>query len=136
MSRKPRTVSDTDSHERPTFRPPARARKLESEVRIKDEDQIGPLGPIRTLLERFEAKDFMGALALADQVLDASRVPELLIPHDLLDAVTLDERARALVAQVDGCEPLENVFERSGLPLLDAMQLFCELVERRVLALR
>jgi hypothetical protein len=136
MSRNPRTVSDIDSSERPTFRPPARARKLESEVRIKDEDRIGPLGPIRSLLERFEAKDFMGALALADEVLDASRVPELLVPRELLGAVTLDERGRALVAQVDGCEPLESVFERSGLPLLDAMQLFCELVERRVLTFR
>jgi hypothetical protein len=140
--KKQRTFDDraatarVDESERPTFRPPARARHLESEVRIKEAHADDSLGPMRALLERFEARDFMGALALADDVLDASRVPDLLVPRELLAAVPLDHRARALLAHIDGVEALEVVLERCGLPMLDAMQLLCELVERRIVTLR
>jgi hypothetical protein len=160
--KKQRTLDDTaflrDESERPTFRPPALrrraptagdaaegrasgervpgARQLESEVRIKEIEHGSVLESIRALLERFEGRDFIGALALADRVLDASRVPDLLVPRELLEAFPLDHRTRALLAHVDGIEPLELVLERSGLPLLDAMQLVCELVERRILTLR
>jgi hypothetical protein len=147
--KKQRTLNDTaalprrsghagelDESERPTFRPPVRTRQLESEVRIRDTDEAQSLVAIRALLERFEAGDFIGALALADEVLDASRVPDLLVPRELLEAVPLEHRARALLGHVDGIEPLEVVLERSALPLVDAMQLLCELVERRIVTLR
>ena len=138
--KKQRTLNDTarrlDQSERPTFRPPARTRRLESEVRIKEADERDSLVAIRAMLERFEARDFIGALALADDVLETATVPDLLVPRELLDAVPLDHRARAMIAHIDGVEPLELVLERSGLPLVDAMQILCELVERRIATLR
>lgn len=116
------------SSQRPTIKPPARS----SGLRLKASDADLP---IQELLARFELGDYLGALAVADTLLDDRRKPALRATVDELRAFRLDHREGFLLSLVDGRTSLEGVLEASGLPMIDALRIFCELVEKRIIAL-
>ena len=132
----------------PTVRPPARDRP--SGVRVTPSDGVsrpavrnaptprpplpggpssGPLRPIRDLLGRFDAGDYLGALALADTVLDPAATPMATLPREDSPAHSLDAKSALVLSLVDGQRALEDVLEASELPMLDALRVVCELVE-------
>lgn len=133
----------------PTVRPPARDRP--SGVRVTPSSGVsrpsvrstptlrptlsdgplsgGPLGPIRDLLARFEAGDYLGALALADTVLDPGATPVLTLPREDSPAHSRDAKTAIVFSLVDGQRTLEDVLEASDLSMLDALRVVCELVE-------
>ena len=117
------------SSQRPTIKPPARS----SGLRLKASDADLP---IQELLARFELGDYLGALAVADTLLDDRRKPELLLSADDLKEVSLDHRAGFLLSLIDGTASLEAVLDASGMPMIDALRIFCELVEKKIVALR
>jgi hypothetical protein len=92
---------------------------------------------IRELLSRFEAGDYLGALAASDAVLDSAGV---LLPTP---AAIGGRRARAMspsAAQIlvlaDRRATLEEVVSASGLPMLDALRTVCELMEAGLLKIQ
>ncbi|MEO6576781.1 MAG: hypothetical protein ABIP89_23240 [Polyangiaceae bacterium] len=128
----------------PTVRPPARDRP--SGVRVTPSSgvsrpnvrstptshpplSVGPLRPIRDLLACFELGDYLGALALADAVLDPGATPVLTLPREDSPAHGLDAKTALVFSLVDGQRTLEDVLEVSELPMLDALRVVCELVE-------
>jgi hypothetical protein len=99
--------------------------------------EVRPDVLIRELLARFEAGDYLGALAASDAVLDPGGI---LIPTP---AAVGAKRARALSpagAQIlvlaDRRATLEEVVYASGLPMLDALRCICELVEAGLLRIQ
>ena len=136
---KPAREVDDHASTIPTVRPPARDRP--SGVRVTPSNGVTrpgvrsaptphaalSVGPIRDLLGRFEAGDYLGALALADTVLDPGATPVLTLPRE--DAPGLDAKSTLVLSLVDGRRTLEDVLGASELPLLDALQVVCALVE-------
>ena len=99
--------------------------------------EVRPDVLIRELLARFEAGDYLGALAASDAVLDPGGI---LLPTP---AAVGAKRARALSpagAQIlllaDRRATLEEVVYASGLPMLDALRCICELVEAGLLRIQ
>lgn len=88
------------------------------------------LEDLRTLLLRFEAHDFIGALALADKLFDPARIPV----HLGGQATTGEEEG--LLSLMDGEQNLETVFQKSGVTLVHALRTFANLVERGVVGFR
>ncbi len=117
------------SSQRPTIKPPVRS----SGLRLKPRDANLP---IEELLARFEVGDYLGALALADTMLDDRRIPVLLLDQDELKLAALDHREGFIISLIDGTTSLEAVLDASAMPMLDALRLFCELFERRVIGLQ
>lgn len=123
----------------PTVRPPARDRP--SGVRVTPSSGVSrpsvrstPTSrpntpPIRDLLARFEAGDYLGALALADTVLDPGATPVLTLPREDSLAHSRDAKTAIVFSLVDGQRTLEDVLEASDLSMLDALRVVCELVE-------
>ena len=141
---KPAREVDDQASTIPTVRPGAQDRP--SGVRVTPADgisrpgvrsaptpiatlSVGPLRPIRDLLERFDAGDYLGALALADTVLDPTATPVLTLPREDSLAHSLDASCALVLCLVDGQRTLEDVLGASELPMLDALRVMCELVE-------
>jgi hypothetical protein len=135
MSAAERSADDADdllhTSQRPTARP---LKKHASGVKVGLNDPAD--ATIRELLERFDRGDYLGALAMADATLDDKRVPFVVPSRERIADYELDHRQTYLLSVIDGVSPLEAVLETSGLPLLDALRIFCDLVEKRVVALR
>ena len=119
------------SSSKATERPPAHARS--SGLRLKASESGFP---IQEVLARFELGDFLGALAVAGELLDDGRVPTVIVSRDQLHAFRLEDREELIVSLIDGKTSLEVVLENTGLPMIDALRTLCELVEKRVVALR
>jgi hypothetical protein len=123
----------------PTVRPPARDRP--SGVRVTPSNGVQHPGvrsnptsrtnmpPIRDLLVRFEAGDYLGALALADTVLDPGATPVLTLPREDSPPRSLDAKTALVLSLVDGQRTLEDVLEASELPMLEALRVICRVVE-------
>ena len=60
----------------------------------------------------------------------------MIVSRDQLHAFRLEDREELIVSLIDGKTSLEVVLENTGLPMIDALRTLCELVEKRVVALR
>jgi hypothetical protein len=110
------------------------------------------------MLRRFEAKDYMGALILAESLQaqephdpevhrciddcrakltdmyigklgERTHVPRVLMMADQLQHLALDHRAGFLISCIDGASSLDEVLDMSGMPALDTVRLLYELVQ-------
>jgi hypothetical protein len=135
MSAAERSADDADdllpTSQLPTARP---LKRQESGFKVGLNDPAD--ATIRELLERFDRGDYLGALAMADATLDDKRVPFVVPSRKELADYELDHREAYLLSVIDGVSPLEAVLVTSGMPLLDALRIFCDLVEKRVVVLR
>lgn len=114
----------------------------DAELEARDRPTWRPSGvravvlPVDELLYRFAVGDREGAVAAAGVILDRSHVPLLLAAGSELADAMLDARARWLLPFIDGLTPLALVLDHCGLPRADALEAFCELLERGIVALR
>jgi hypothetical protein len=116
-----RELDDADS-ERATIPPPRTTRRPpRSSVKALDE-----------VLFRFSCGDFDGALAAADALM--ASVPVVIMPRADLRSEPLGYWALLLLARIDGEAPLADLL--ADVPSAEAVRVVCELVERRIIALR
>jgi hypothetical protein len=110
------------------------------------------------MLRRLDAKDYMGALILAESLGAAapddheihrcaeecrakltemylgklgerSHVPRVMMDPGELQLMALDHRAGFLISCIDGASSLDEVLDMSGMPALDTVRLLYELVQ-------
>jgi hypothetical protein len=110
------------------------------------------------MLRRLDAKDYMGALILAEslgaidphdeqvhrcaeecrakltemylgKLGDRSHVPRMMMRADELQSMALDHRAGFLISCIDGACSLDELLDLSGMPALDTVRLLYELVQ-------
>jgi hypothetical protein len=122
-------------------------------------------GPVREMRDRFSLGDYSGALEIAEQLLDGDpgneeaagcaeqsrgkllqmytakigpldRVPMVIVPREQLRWLSIDHRAGFLLSHIDGVSSLEMILDVSGMPLLDALKILCELAQQRVIGFR
>jgi hypothetical protein len=126
----------------------------------------GPLaGQLREMHDKFSLGDYTGALEVAETLLRTDpvngealecaeecrekllqmytarigpldRVPVVMVPREQLRWLSIDHRAGFLLSHIDGISSLEMILDVSGMPLLDALKILCELVQQRVITLR
>ena len=99
-------------------------------------DSREPEPAIHEILYRLEMGDDAGAVAAVWVLLDGRRAPALTVSPDVLDELQLDPRAALFLGRVDGATPLSEVVQHCGLCAIDAVRVFCSLVERRIIILR
>jgi hypothetical protein len=109
-----------DTSERTTIPPP---RTTSRPRRVESLDEV---------LFRFSCGDFAGALAAAEALM--TRVPVVIMPRDELRAEPLGYWALLLLGRVDGSAPLSELL--ADVPPAEAVRVICDLVERRIIALR
>jgi hypothetical protein len=120
---------------------------------------------LKDMRDRFSLGDYTGALELAETVLRADpvndaalacaeecrtkliqmytarigpldRVPVVMVATEQLRWLSIDHRAGFLLSHIDGVSNLEMILDVSGMPLLDALKILCELVQQRVITMR
>jgi hypothetical protein len=84
------------------------------------------------VLFRFSCGDFDGALAAAEALM--TRVPFIIMPRSELRAEPLGYWHLLLLARIDNEAKLTDLLV--DVPAAEAVRLVCELVERRIIALR
>ncbi len=120
---------------------------------------------VREMRDRFSLGDYTGALVLADGLLDddpnnpevkecaencrqvlrqmytarigpLDRVPVVTVARDQLRWLSIDHRAGFVLSHIDGVSTLELILDVSGMPLLDALRILCELAQQRIISFR
>ena len=115
--------------------------------------------------ERFSLGDYSGALEIAEAILardpvnaealrcdeecraklvhmytarigPIDRVPMVVVAREQLRWLSIDHRAGFLLSHIDGVSSLEMILDVSGMPLLDALKILCELSQQRVITFR
>lgn len=148
-----------DALPRVTSIPPERTSHLESEP--ASEERVS----IVSLSELYALSDFSGALELAETRLAANpndteaqryaqdcrrvlikmqlsrlgslqQVVELALDASELQWLTIDHRAGFLLSLIDGLSTLEDLLDICGMQRLEALQIFADLVEQKVVRLR
>lgn len=86
---------------------------------------------IYDMIECFDACDYLGALAVSDDVFDhrATVTPGAARRANAL----MSARAAFVLSLVEDGGSLEDLVYATGLPMLDALKCVCELVERGLL---
>ncbi len=139
----------------PTPTPPNVAAALEQ----------SPEETILEMRDRFSLGDYTGALVLAEGLLEdlpnnvqvkecaencrqvlrqmytarigpLDRVPVVTVAHDQLRWLSIDHRAGFVLSHIDGVSSLEMILDVSGMPLLDALRILCELAQQRIISFR
>jgi hypothetical protein len=124
-----------------------------------------PARSVKDMRDRFSLGDYTGALELAEAVLATDpanevaltcadecrskliqmyaarigpmdRVPVVMVATEQLRWLSIDHRAGFLLSHIDGVSNLEMILDVSGMPLLDALKILCELVQQRVITMR
>jgi hypothetical protein len=124
-----------------------------------------PARGVKDMRDRFSLGDYTGALELAEAILAADptnevahtcaeecrtkliqmytarigpmdRVPVVMVATEQLRWLSIDHRAGFLLSHIDGVSSLEMILDVSGMPLLDALKILCELVQQRVITMR
>jgi hypothetical protein len=124
-----------------------------------------PERALKDMRNRFSLGDFTGALELAEVCLQGDpaneaaltcaeecrtkliqmysarigpldRVPTVMVASEQLRWLSIDHRAGFLLSHIDGVSNLEMILDVSGMPMLDALKILCELVQQRVIAMR
>jgi hypothetical protein len=122
-------------------------------------------GTIREMRDRFSLGDYTGALVLAEGLLEDAlddpevrecaeacrqvlrqmytarigpldRVPVVTVARDQLRWLSIDHRAGFVLSHIDGVSSLEQILDVSGMPLLDALRILCELAQQRIISFR
>jgi hypothetical protein len=128
-------------------------------------DEPVPLSVVDNLREmtaRFEAKNYGGALVLAESVLQGhpdhglakrtaescremlgqkylsslggrTSIPRVAMSPDEMRGLALDHRAGFLLSSVDGCMSIEEILDVSSMPELDALRIMFELRQQGVI---
>jgi hypothetical protein len=120
---------------------------------------------IREMRDRFSLGDYTGALVLAEGLLEDApdvaevrecaencrqvlrqmytarigpldRVPVVTVARDQLRWLSIDHRAGFVLSHIDGVSSLEMILDVSGMPLLDALRILCELAQQRIISFR
>ena len=126
---------------------------------------LSPEETIREMRDRFSLGDYTGALVLADGLLEddpanpevkecaencrqvlrqmytarigpLDRVPVVTVARDQLRWLSIDHRAGFVLSHIDGVSSLEMILDVSGMPLLDALRILCELAQQRIISFR
>ena len=142
----------------PIETPPAGAAALTPAV-------LTPEETVREMRDRFSLGDYTGALVLADGLLEddpanaevkecaencrqvlrqmytarigpLDRVPVVTVARDQLRWLSIDHRAGFVLSHIDGISSLEMILDVSGMPLLDALRILCELAQQRIISFR
>lgn len=148
-----------DAIARATSIPPERTSLTESEPPVHDRLSVA------SLTELYALSDFSGALELAERRLEANpndieaqryvqdcrrvlvkmqlsrlgslqQVVELAVDSNELQWLTIDHRAGFLISLIDGLSTLEDLLDICGMPRLQALQIFADLAEQKVVRLR
>ncbi len=117
--------------QRPTARPPALERRPSGIQRVDDSGNA----LIGRMQEFFDRGDFLGALAIADDLMGKRRVPVVIALRSQIHHYSLDHREGFLLSLVDGVAPIEQLFDVAGLSMLEVLRLLGQLVAKRVVAL-
>ena len=64
------------------------------------------------------------------------RVPVVSVARDQLRWLSIDHRAGFVLSHIDGISSLEMILDVSGMPLLDALRILCELAQQRIISFR
>lgn len=120
---------------------------------------------VASLAELYALSDFSGALELAERRLEANpndteaqryvqdcrrvlvkmqlsrlgslqQIVELAVDATELQWLTIDHRAGFLLSLIDGLSTLEDLLDICGMPRLQALQIFAELADQKVVRLR
>jgi hypothetical protein len=120
---------------------------------------------IGEMRDQFSLGDYTGALASAEAVLELDpkhaaaaecadncrtvlrqmytarigpmdRVPIVTVARDQLRWLSIDHRAGFVLSHIDGVSSLEMILDVSGMPLLDALRILCELAQQRIISFR
>jgi hypothetical protein len=126
---------------------------------------LTPEDTVREMRDRFSLGDYTGALVLADGLLEddpanvevkecaencrqvlrqmytarigpLDRVPVVTVARDQLRWLSIDHRAGFVLSHIDGISSLEMILDVSGMPLLDALRILCELAQQRIISFR
>jgi hypothetical protein len=121
--------------------------------------------PSAYVLERYRARDYVGALDMADIVLTETpgnllvrgcrdgcrvalakvyveklgpldRAPIVITDNAKAQCAPIDHRAGFLLSLVDGTSSLETIIEACGMPRLDALRIVQEMVQRRIVGFK
>jgi hypothetical protein len=118
-----RRAEEAEPSERATI-PPAR-------TTLQPPACVG-VGSIDEVLFRFACGDYDGALAASEALM--SRIPVVIMPRPELRAEPLGYWHLLLLTRIDDETSLSDLL--ADVPAADAVRLVCELVERRIIALR
>jgi hypothetical protein len=120
---------------------------------------------VREMRDRYSLGDYTGALVLAEGLLEdvpsnaevkdcaencrsvlrqmytarigpLDRVPVVTVARDQLRWLSIDHRAGFVLSHIDGVSSLEMILDVSGMPLLDALRILCELAQQRIISFR
>jgi hypothetical protein len=120
---------------------------------------------VREMRDRYSLGDYTGALVLAEGLIEdvpqnvevkdcaencrnilrqmytarigpLDRVPVVTVARDQLRWLSIDHRAGFVLSHIDGVSSLEMILDVSGMPLLDALRILCELAQQRIISFR
>jgi len=140
-----RAPSSPPSGEKPKL-PPALVNHVEMNDRFALGDYSGALDVAEALLEN-NAGD-IEASKCADQCREVltqmykarigplDRVPVVVVAREQLRWLTIDHRAGFVLSLIDGISSVEMILDMSGMPLLDALKIICELSQQRIIHFR
>lgn len=149
-----------DAIARATSIPPDR-NSVTNDTPVPQEDRLSAA----SLTELYALSDFSGALELAERRLEANpndveaqryvqdcrrvlvkmqlsrlgslqQIVELAVDSTELQWLTIDHRAGFLLSLIDGLSTLEDLLDICGMPRLQALQIFAELADQKVVRLR
>ncbi len=121
--------------------------------------------PVAEMRERASLGDYTGALQMAELVLaqhpgdveaaacvetcrtvlekmysaklgPLDRAPFVVVPRAQLRWLSIDHRAGFILSLIDGVSPIEMIIDVSGMPMLDALRILHELVQKRIVSFK
>jgi hypothetical protein len=95
-----------------------------------------PDGAVRELLERLAVGDEEGAIATVRLIAAEHPLLVATVSADVLDEIELDRCAALFLAHIDGRAELSRVLVTCPLAEADCVRTLCELIDRRIVALR
>jgi hypothetical protein len=91
---------------------------------------------VRDARRRLDLGDQAGAIAAVRLVAAGRPVPVATVSADVLDELELDRCAALFLAHIDGRADLSRVMGACPLTEVDCVRTLCELISRRIVALR
>jgi hypothetical protein len=122
------SIEPSDS-ERKTLAPAAAPSERASEPRKSD-----PSEALSEVLFRAACGDLQGSLVAAEELM--ARVPVLLMTKEDLRSEPLGYWELHVLGQIDAMSSLGDLVDDSSVPPAEVVRVVCELVERKIIALR
>jgi len=129
LSRQQPSVEPCDS-ERKTLAPSSPAEKRTSDAPRKSD----PTEALSEVLFRAACGDLAGSLVAAEELM--ARVPVLLMTKEDLRSEPLGYWELHMLAQIDAMSSLAELIDDATVPPAEVVRVVCELVERKIIALR